>query len=866
MSEIDPLPKDVIIEIQEKLILLTNENFNETIEYIEKSPFFTDNINNILSLINQIITIIYCNWKSLKLYYQFTLQILKDAQKRFSFTSLETDFFNFIDDTYSCYQLVDYSKAAHRLAYKFVKNNNFPKQNIPIEKYNGYDYFFNDPYHEYERKLYKIIITDDIDAFVEKSAIPNFSYDATMYIYAFNRITECYSPSLIDIAAAASSIKIFKTIALSSPSSITVVTLKYAITSGNLEMVRICLQNDIQPDWYCFKTSVKFHRNEIYDWLKDLLFEPGKKNRYEINTNDEIIFEDAITSNNFYVYFDLHPMGISHLIRERVMDQIVFSNHIEMLKNVMKYNKMESISWCWVQNYKKTVWSSGSLFWAVCKKKNQLITQIILSRKDEISFPFENLLIAAVSNNVPFETIKLILEFEPNAISKSVIHFAALNNRIDCIDYYKKINITKFDLKQEDEYSKPLLLNLLELEYYDTFMYLCKNYSEFIDFNERDEFLTSVLEKAVKYDYLDGVKEILKHPEVDVNCANTFSDNWTPFHFSILHRSIKSINYFLYENEKVDVNCKDINGQTPLVLALLKKKNNQIIKMLLDSPKIDVNSIANNGLTPLSIAVKNGEYEYVNMLLNHRKIDINAGLQTPLEIAAKNNQKNIVQLLLERKDLDMTKITLNCELLSYFPNEEAFNLITSLVKKGYDINKCDINGESLLHKCILSKSTEFAKFLLSDQIRANPTLLDKKESLYPLHLCAKVGEIEIAQILLNNQNINPNIEGIYDRTPMHIAALNNQYEFIEKLSNHFDTNKKDERNSTPLDIAINKHYTKVVESLCMDPKTKIRSKSYLNKTPLRLASIYHYEDICLTLKKYISIRAKAKKVQISNTN
>ena len=837
MSSLDPVSKDTLIEIQEKINSLTEDNFYETINFLETTIFFT-NSESFLYLLDHLITISYCNWFNYKIFFRFATEILKDAHKKLSF-SYETDYYNLIDG----YKYdVPFFQTAHKLTRYLIKQKIIPENKKYSHKYplaSDYSYFYG-----YNKELYKIVVNDDIDSFVSYASSPEFSYDMTLPIVQINWIlfynSSLHDHHLIDIVALANSIKIFKTIILSSPTSLSDITLYRSICSGNLEMIHICMQNGIEPKPNYILATIHYHRNYIYDWLKNMF--PDFR---------DFKIEEAYKYNNFHAFFDLIEQGFTldstGVYGDFYQVNAVNGNHFDMVKYIIKYLS---------NNF---FFMDYSILGQAITKNSTLLLRIILNKKNLIK-NMDMAIQYAIYMKCSIEIIKYLVDYEPNAITYDVNCLAALNDRIDCLEYFKKTNINNFTFKRNKSYEDPLFNRLIRYQQYNAFIYLCQNYTEFIDLKERDKYLFSALEKCVVYDYVEGIKELVTHTEIDINEVNTFSDDFAPIHFAVIYHSSQSLNYFLYENDNVNVNIKDKNGNTSLALAIRRKYSIAIVKLLLECEKININTVSNDGLTPLSLAIKNGYTECIDMLLNHPKIDINAGKETPLETAAFSKNTSIIQKILARKDLILEKTCLNIEILSEYSDEDKFHLIESLITKGYNINKYNNNGETLLHMSILSKSTELSKFLLSENIKADPFIIDKKENLYPIHLCAKVGEIEIAKMLLNFPSINNNIEGILQRTPMHIASYYNQYEFIFALSSFFDTNKKDRNRETPLDISIRKHFTNVVESLCADLQTDITSKSYLNRTPLKNATLYHYKDISTVIQKHINIRkSKLKK-------
>src|ERR1700722_11774335 len=107
----------------------------------------------------------------------------------------------------------------------------------------------------------------------------------------------------------------------------------------------------------------------------------------------------------------------------------------------------------------------------------------------------------------------------------------------------------------------------------------------------------------------------------------------------------------LLVQDGIDVNMKDFEGQTPLLLAA-KHGHDAVIKLLLARDGIDVNAKNWQGWTALTFAAENGYELVVKLLLAREEVDVysksNSGA-TPLSCAASRGHEAIVQLLLKRK-------------------------------------------------------------------------------------------------------------------------------------------------------------------------------------------------------------------------
>ena len=96
----------------------------------------------------------------------------------------------------------------------------------------------------------------------------------------------------------------------------------------------------------------------------------------------------------------------------------------------------------------------------------------------------------------------------------------------------------------------------------------------------------------------------------------------------------------------IDLNPRDVNGDTPLVMAILNHP--ELIEFLINSGA-DVNSRNNALETPLHFTALRGNIEGVRLLIeNGGDVDAKtSSLETPLQFAAKRNQFKVVKFFLE---------------------------------------------------------------------------------------------------------------------------------------------------------------------------------------------------------------------------
>ena len=93
-------------------------------------------------------------------------------------------------------------------------------------------------------------------------------------------------------------------------------------------------------------------------------------------------------------------------------------------------------------------------------------------------------------------------------------------------------------------------------------------------------------------------------------------------------------------------------GSLPLLHIALKKNHVEAIHILLSDHCVDVNESNNFGQTALGKACEMGNLELINTLLNHPRIDPNAGDCPPLHIAITADNRELVDILLAKESVD----------------------------------------------------------------------------------------------------------------------------------------------------------------------------------------------------------------------
>ena len=167
-----------------------------------------------------------------------------------------------------------------------------------------------------------------------------------------------------------------------------------------------------------------------------------------------------------------------------------------------------------------------------------------------------------------------------------------------------------------------------------------------------------------------------------------------------------------------DVNAKDSDGDTALLIAIKRFGNADVVRVLLDKGA-DINREDRNHRTPLWLAVSRNKADVVRALLD-KGVNINAtsvDYETPLMTAAFFGNEDVVRVLLE---------------------------------KNADVNARDDKGETALIKAVIMSNTGVVRILIDKDV----DLTIKDNSGNTALAYAEMGrKKEIAQMLQNAVNI-----------------------------------------------------------------------------------------------------------------
>ena len=338
-------------------------------------------------------------------------------------------------------------------------------------------------------------------------------------------------------------------------------------------------------------------------------------------------------------------------------------------------------------------------------------------------------------------------------------------------------------------------------------------------------------------------------------------------------------------NSRVDVNVKNEDGNTALILAAYKG-NAEVINALIKAGA-DVNAKNKNNDTALTLAAWKSNAEAVNALVKAGE-DINVknkDSNTALTLAAwEGNAEAINALVKAGADINVKNKYGNTALTlaAYKGNVEAIN---ALVKAGADINVKNKDGDTALIKAVYkgymeainalikakvdinakNKNGDTALVLAIDQspakvvnalIQAGANINTKYDGgITALMFAAYKGNIEAINALIK-AGANVNVKSDYQNTALIFAIEQGHAKAINALIKAgADVNVKKD-GDTALMYAIEKEYAEIVIAL-IKAGADVNAKNQMNETALiKAASKGNAETINALIDAGANVKAK----------
>ena len=305
----------------------------------------------------------------------------------------------------------------------------------------------------------------------------------------------------------------------------------------------------------------------------------------------------------------------------------------------------------------------------------------------------------------------------------------------------------------------------------------------------------------------------------------------------------------LLDKSTEDINFRDAEGKTPLLIAVLE--GNLVIVQVLLQHGADPNLCDHNGNTPLILAAYFGHFDIAKALVE-AKADVQARDEEgsrALCYAAQQDNLDIVKYLVEQTDSDIhhqnfKRVTPLMKCVGHF---EVFEYLAGL---GSDINAVNVNHADALLAALAGDHLNTVTFLLDNGVNVDQ---QDYQGVTPLFMACHKQLTYLVKRLLE-AGANPNIMTSQIVTPLQAAAATDEgcAEIAALLIQHgADVNFVDEKGVSALNIAALKGHSEFAEVL-IKHKADVNNITKSGHSPLFLASHKGHEQVAKHL-----IKAKA---------
>ena len=294
---------------------------------------------------------------------------------------------------------------------------------------------------------------------------------------------------------------------------------------------------------------------------------------------------------------------------------------------------------------------------------------------------------------------------------------------------------------------------------------------------------------ASKNGHLPIVEYLIEKQNVDINIKGGFKEQ-TPLHYACENGHLPVVEYLI--SKSANVNAKDKYGDY-IIHSASKGGLLPIVEYLIEQQNIDKDLKGFDHKTPLQYACENSNFAIVTFLIskcaNIQAIDIVEN--HVIHYASQGGIISLVQKLIEQKNVDIN-IKGFCKKtpLQYACENGKLSIVEYLISKGANANSKDINGN------------------------------------YVIHYASKGGLLPIVQYFIEQQNVDIDIKGYYEKIPLQYACENGHLQIAQYLiSKGANINIKDRREDHVIHYASKGGHLPVVQYLIEKENVDINNKA-----------------------------------------
>ena len=287
----------------------------------------------------------------------------------------------------------------------------------------------------------------------------------------------------------------------------------------------------------------------------------------------------------------------------------------------------------------------------------------------------------------------------------------------------------------------------------------------------------SPLDLAAREGLVDIVEVLLQKGVDPINTKNKMKN--TPLHMASIKGHDNVVDIFL--KNKIEWSKKNLLGWTALHEAAVRGFLD-CCRLLLQCEEVQVDVKNRNGATPLILASDKGYFACFDLFLSQRA-DVNASdnhLDTALHYASKHGHLDIVKCLLEngavcsRNKSDLTPIHLATK-------EGHVDCMKLLMKFNPNFVDHQPKGNEMISLAAQQGNSDSLEYLFNLERFQNQINLRDEEGKTPLHHAIENSHESSALVILKQEETDLRITDKEGNTPLHLAAWNNLHSVCKEL-------------------------------------------------------------------------------------
>ncbi|XP_071095477.1 putative ankyrin repeat protein RF_0381 [Haliotis cracherodii] len=339
----------------------------------------------------------------------------------------------------------------------------------------------------------------------------------------------------------------------------------------------------------------------------------------------------------------------------------------------------------------------------------------------------------------------------------------------------------------------------------------------------------SILHVACEGGNVPIVKYVLEQNVTDINSRRR--DGSTAATLAVFKGHGDVFN--LLVKKGADLTLFDDKGSTFVDLAI-RGGNTEIVEYVLQQNSVDINR-KHCGLTPVMLAAVNGKLDVFNFLVQ-KGADLSikhADYETILHMACKGGNTEIVKYALEQNIDAMSSNGMDGNAAAVIAAKRGRrDIFDLLVKKGANLTMKEENNNILLMACE-GGNVDIVKYVLKQNIVDINSKND--EELTPAMVAARWGHKEVFDLLIS-EGADLTYVSEDDENILHLACYGGNVDIVKYVlkQNMLDLNSKDDDDWTPAMMAISGGHRDILYLLVREG-ANLTQRNYEHRNVLHVA-------------------------------